>query len=46
MATTDYIIKEDNTQKIFLSENTLNVVDILKEHYAYIYEAISEEGII
>ena len=46
MATTDYIIKEDNTQKIFLSENTLNVADILKKHYIYIYEAIIDEGII
>lgn len=41
-----YIVKEDNVQRIFLSESTLDVVDILKTHYDYIYDAITDEGII
>lgn len=42
----DYLIRENNTQKVFLTESTLNVEDILKTHYDYIYDAIENEGII
>ena len=38
------IKKEDNTQKVFLSENMLDVLDILQENYNYIYESMQEEG--
>lgn len=39
----DVIIKDDNTQKVFLTENTLNVREILEEHYPYILESIRDE---
>jgi GNAT superfamily N-acetyltransferase len=42
----DYIVRENNTQKVFLSENSLNVEDILKRHYPYIYASIESEGFI
>jgi len=38
------VIKEDNTQKVFLSENALDVLEILQENYAYIHESMLEEG--
>ena len=40
------ITKEDNTQKVFLSEQTLNVIDILKDYYPYIYDSIEKEEFI
>nr|WP_294999210.1 GNAT family N-acetyltransferase [uncultured Methanobrevibacter sp.] len=39
----DIIIKDDNTQKVFLTENTLDVCEILEEHYLYILESIRNE---
>ena len=38
------IEKDDNTQKVFLSENTLDVLEILQENYDYIYESMRQEG--
>lgn len=46
MTNSDYIIRRDSTQKVFLTEGTLNVFDILAEHYGYIMDAINDEGII
>jgi hypothetical protein len=46
MAEREYIIKDDNTQKVFLSEDTLDVVEILEKYYGYILDALREEGII
>ena len=37
------ITKKDNTQKVFLSENTLNVREILKENYCYILDSMERE---
>lgn len=42
----EIITKENNTQKVYLSEKTLDVFDILKQNYSYIYESIEEEGFI
>ncbi|WP_407374673.1 hypothetical protein [Methanobrevibacter sp.] len=42
----NYLIRENGTQRVFLTEGTLNVLDILNEHYGYIFHAIEEEGII
>lgn len=43
--TRDNIIKKsDNTQKVFLTESTLDVARILDNHYPYIHEAMKEEG--
>lgn len=42
----NYLIRKDNTQKVYLSETPLDVVDILKTDYGYLHEAIADEGII
>ena len=42
----DIITKENNNQRVFLSEDTLDVVEILHEHYPYIYDSIEKEGFI
>lgn len=39
----DIIVKDDDTQKVFLTEDTLNVIDILTEHYPYILKSIRDE---
>ena len=41
----DYLIRDENTQNVFLSERPLDVADILKR-YGYIVEEIEREGII
>ncbi|MBQ9160077.1 MAG: GNAT family N-acetyltransferase [Methanobrevibacter sp.] len=46
MQTTDYLKREDNSQKVFLSEGTLDVLDILGTHYSYIYDSIISEDFI
>ena len=40
------IERKDNIQKVFLSENTLDVIDILKSDYGYIHDSIMNEGFI
>lgn len=40
------IKRDDKTQKVFLSEGTLDVEDILKTHYDYIYQSIKNEKLI
>ena len=40
------IQKEENTQKVFLSENTLDVIDILENNYDYIYQSMMDEEFI
>ncbi len=42
----DIIIKDNNNQRVFLSENNLDVIEILQENYPYIYDAIENEGFI
>ena len=42
----DYLIRDDNTQKVFLSEKPLDVEGILKARYSYICDSIKREGII
>lgn len=44
MSNADIIVKEDNAQRVFLSEDTINVVDILDEYYSYIHDSIKKEG--
>ena len=46
MVKIDYLIREDNTQKIFLSENDIGVTEILKKYYPYIFDSIEREEII
>lgn len=42
----DYLIRNDNTQKVFLSESNFIVEDILRQNYSYLSDSINEEGII
>ena len=46
MSNSELIIRDDNTQKVFLSESSFDVMDILNKHYDYILEEIQNEGII
>ena len=46
MSNIDLIVKENDNQKVFLSENTIDVLDILEKYYPYIYESMNEEGFI
>ena len=40
------ISRNDGTQRVFLSEGTLNVSEILQEYYPEIYDSIQKEGFI
>lgn len=40
------IEKEDNAQRVFLSEDIIDVVEILKDYYGYIYESMQDEKFI
>lgn len=42
----NYTTRTDNTQKVYLCETPLDVVNILRTDYGYLYDAISDEGII
>ena len=44
MSNADIIVKEDNAQRVFLSEDTINVMEILDEYYSYILDSIKKEG--
>ena len=41
----DYQIRQNNTQKVFLTENSLDIIDILKRDYPYIWDSIQREGL-
>ena len=40
----DFILRDDNAQKAFLSEDSFDLVEILKSDYPYIFESIQNEG--
>lgn len=42
----DYIIKEDNTQNVFLSENALDICEILQKYYKYLLDSMEHEDLI
>ena len=42
----DFLIRENNKQKVYLTENTLDVTDILQNDYEYIYDSIIEENFL
>lgn len=46
MRNIDFLIRDNNTQKVFLSEGTLDVENILKDNYSYIYESMCSEKFI
>lgn len=43
---TDFLLRQDNTQKIFLSEDVIDIVHLLKSEYEYIFDSIEDEGFI
>ncbi|AMK15330.1 GNAT family N-acetyltransferase [Methanobrevibacter olleyae] len=42
----DFIINEDNSQKIYLSEKSIAIIDILEKEYPYIYDSLNEEDLL
>ena len=41
-----YLIRKDNTQKVYLSENIIDVKELLNDNYDYICDAIKKEEFI
>lgn len=39
----DYLIRENNIQKVYLTEDTLDVMEILNENYGYIVDSMKME---
>ena len=46
MKKTNYLIRENNTQKVYLTEDTLEITLILNEDYPYIMDSIRKENFI
>ena len=46
MEKSNYLIRENNTQKVYLTENTLDIPLILNENYPYIINSIKKENFI
>ena len=42
----NFIIREDNTQNVFLSEDAFDLLEILKANYPYICDSIQNEGFV
>lgn len=42
----DYIQRDNNTQKVFLTENTIDINELLTENYNYILDSIIDENFI
>lgn len=42
----NYLLRDNNTQKVFLTENTIDIKDILTENYNYIMNSIIKENFI
>ena len=46
MEKTNYLIRENNTQKVYLTENTIDINPLLEETYPYIINSIKQENFI
>ena len=46
MSDAELLKRKDNAQKVFLSENSFDVQDLLNKDYSYISDEIKKEGII
>ena len=46
MSEVSYLIRKDNTQKVYLSENIIDVKELLNDNYDYICDAIKKEEFI
>lgn len=42
----NYLLRDNNTQKVFLTENTIDIKDLLTENYNYIINSIIKENFI
>lgn len=42
----NYLTRDENSQKVYLSESPIYVSEILKDNYRYIYDVMCDEGII
>jgi hypothetical protein len=42
----NYLKREDNTQKVYLTENTISITPLLEEEYEYIYNSMKDEQFI
>lgn len=42
----NYLIRKDNTQKVYLSRKTLDIANILEGEYSYIYDSMREENFL
>ena len=46
MEKTNYLIRENNTQKVYLTENTIDIIPLLNETYPYIINSMNDEHFI
>lgn len=46
MGETNYLTRENNTQKVYLTENTIDIINLLNENYPYIIDSIEKENFI
>lgn len=42
----EFLIRDNNTQNVFLSEDAIDLIGLLKSDYTYIYESILDEDFI
>ena len=46
MGEINYLIRENNTQKVYLTESTIDIINLLNENYPYIIDSIKKEDFI
>lgn len=46
MGENNYLTRENNTQKVYLTENTIDINNLLNENYPYILDSIKKENFI
>ena len=46
MSKINYLKRKDNTQKVYLTEDVIDVAELLIENYSYIYDSIKKEEFI
>lgn len=44
--TMEFLVRPNNKQKIYLSETSMDVVEILRDEYGYIYDSILKENFL
>ncbi|SDA65734.1 hypothetical protein [Methanobrevibacter millerae] len=46
MATINYLKRENNTQKVYLTESTIEITPLLQDNYSYILDSMKKENFI